>query len=236
MLTAFYLLLTYLFASVPTGLILGIIVADVDPRDAGSGNIGATNVRRLLGNSFGAITLFGDLLKGFVPVALMPTLLPDADPALAGVAALAAVIGHCYSAYLDFNGGKGVATAAGALLGLNPLVMVLCLAAWFTMVTLTRRSSMGGLASAVLMPFLLGWLSPIHLWAGLAMMGIVLLRHQRNIARLWTGREPQVDTDPLLQNTHQTDNTNARTATTEAPIETIVGSTQANGAAETNQP
>src|SRR5688572_18743217 len=114
-----YLLLAYLLASLPVGVILGVIYADLDPRDGGSGNIGATNVHRLLGWKLAAATLLGDAFKGWLPVVLAGYVVPG--PAYAGLVAVAAFAGHCWSAFLDFRGGKGVATAAGVLLALAPL-------------------------------------------------------------------------------------------------------------------
>ncbi|MDG1480320.1 MAG: glycerol-3-phosphate 1-O-acyltransferase PlsY [Myxococcota bacterium] len=189
LLPAFFLLLAYLVASLPTGLMLGAIIADTDPREAGSHNIGATNVYRLLGRRLGLLTFAGDVLKGAVPVALAPTVLDV--PWFSGAVAIAAFSGHCWSAFLDFRGGKGVATAAGVLLVLVPMVLVACLTVWAVLVKLTRKSSLGSLAAAVLMPTLVHLLRPEMLWASAVLTVGVIWRHRSNITRLLSGTERQ---------------------------------------------
>lgn len=186
-LPVFYLLLTYLLASLPTGLMLSAVLADVDPREAGSGNIGATNVYRLLGRRLGIATFIGDLLKGTVPVALSVLVL-DA-PWFAGATAIAAFTGHCWSAFIDFRGGKGVATAAGGLLVLVPLVILSCIGVWALLVRLTKKSSLGSLCAAIMMPTLVYLQRPELLWTAVVITGGVLLRHQGNISRLMAGTE-----------------------------------------------
>ena len=186
-LPAFYLLLTYLLASLPTGLMLSAVLADADPREDGSGNIGATNVYRLLGRRLGIATFIGDLLKGMVPVALAGAVLDT--PWFAGATAIAAFTGHCWSAYIDFRGGKGVATAAGGLLVLVPLVILACIGVWTLLVRLTKKSSLGSLCAAILMPTLVYLQRPELLWVAIMITGGVLLRHQSNISRLLAGTE-----------------------------------------------
>jgi glycerol-3-phosphate acyltransferase PlsY len=188
LLPAFYLLLAYLVASLPVGLMLCAVLADTDPRDAGSRNIGATNVYRLLGRRLGLLTFAGDVLKGALPVALASAVLDT--PWFAGAVALAAFGGHCWSAFLDFRGGKGVATAAGAVLILAPWVLLACLVVWVVLVRLTGKSSVGSLAAAVLMPTLIHLQQPELLWvAGVLTVGVIL-RHRGNISRLLSGSEP----------------------------------------------
>ena len=187
LLPAFFLLLAYLVASLPTGLMLSAIIADIDPREAGSNNIGATNVYRLLGRRLGLLTFAGDVLKGAVPVALAPMVLDV--PWFSGAVAIAAFSGHCWSAFLDFRGGKGVATAAGVLLVLVPMVLVACLTVWAVLVKLTRKSSLGSLAAAVLMPTLVYLLRSEMLWASAVLTVGVIWRHRGNITRLLSGTE-----------------------------------------------
>ena len=188
LLAGFYILLTYLLGSTPFGLLLARVYADVDPREGGSRNIGATNVRRLTGDRLGALTLAADALKGFLPTLLAPLVLDD--PRFVGAAALAAFVGHCWSAYLEFRGGKGVATAAGVTLALSPAAMALALGAWLSVVAVTRRSSLGALVAAPLLSVLILWLRPEVAWVGLVLMLGVLLRHTENIRRLLDRREP----------------------------------------------
>lgn len=183
-----YLWLTYLLSSVPFGLVLCTFAVDADPRDGGSGNIGATNVYRQFGTRLGLLTLLLDALKGFLPTALALTLWPD--PSYAGVVALVAFAGHCYSAYLGFRGGKGVATAAGVLLALSPWTALLALGLWLAVVAVWRRASLGALVTAIALPLLMLWLAPPLWWAGLLLTLGVLLRHRDNIDRLRRNAEP----------------------------------------------
>ena len=184
---AFYVFLTYCVASFPTGVIAGVIWADVDVRQGGSGNIGATNVARLLGKRLGSLTLLVDLLKGFIPVLLVP-LVSDL-PWLGGVVALAAFAGHCWSLFLDFRGGKGVATGAGAMLALAPFAVLICLAVWGGIFAWRRTSSVAGLAAAALLPPLVALLHPDQIWAASALFVGILYRHIPNIRRLISGTE-----------------------------------------------
>jgi len=182
-----YILLTYMLASVPTGPILATLYADTDVTEHGSGNIGATNVNRVLGNKFGLATLAGDVLKGLVPVLFAPYVY---DPEwFAGLVALTAFSGHCWSAYLGFKGGKGVATAAGVMLGLAPLAALLVATAWGATVMFTKKASLGAIVGVVALPSIVGGLHPNLLWVALLLSVGVLVRHRSNISRLLSGLE-----------------------------------------------
>jgi len=183
-----YLLLTYMLASIPTGPILATLYADTDVTAHGSGNIGATNVNRVLGRRFAIPTLVGDLLKGLIPVAAAPWVLDNAW--FPGIVGLLAFSGHCWSAYLGFRGGKGVATAAGVMLGLAPLCTVLVATAWGAAVLFTKRASLGALVGVVALPSIVGGLQPDLLWVALLLALGVLLRHRSNISRLLAGLDP----------------------------------------------
>jgi acyl phosphate:glycerol-3-phosphate acyltransferase len=176
-----------MLAAFPTGLVLGLLLADVDIRAGGSGNIGATNANRLLGKRVGALTLAGDLMKGLVPVVLAAQFTDR--PGYLGAVALAAFAGHCWSPYLDFKGGKGVATAAGAMLALAPWATILAAAGWVAVVRLTRRSSVGGLFAAALMPLLVLMLAPHYVWVAVLLSVGIGLRHRDNWQRLAAGTE-----------------------------------------------
>ncbi len=183
-----YLLLTYMLASIPTGPILATLYADTDVTAHGSGNIGATNVNRVLGRRFAVPTLAGDALKGFVPVFAASWVLDT--PWFPGLVGLVAFSGHCWSAYLNFKGGKGVATAAGVTLALAPLSALLVATAWGATVMFTKRASLGALVGSVALPAVVGGLQPELLWVAL-LLGIgVLIRHRSNISRLIAGLEP----------------------------------------------
>ena len=187
-----FVLFTYLVAAVPTGPILATLYADVDITATGSGNTGATNVHRVLGPRSGLATLFGDLAKGCIPVLLAHLV---AEPAwYPGVVALAAFAGHCWPAYLEFKGGKGVATAAGALLALAPFIALLTAGAWMLTFLIGRRSSLAALVGAALLPLFTLWIRP-ELTAVCVLLSLGLFhRHRANIARLMTGEEPKTST------------------------------------------
>lgn len=186
-----FLILTYMVASVPTGPILATLYADVDVTQQGSGNIGATNVYRALGPKFGAATLTGDILKGLLPVALA-YLVSDLPwfPAVVGLVAFSA---HCWPAYLEFKGGKGVATAAGVLLGLAPFVALLTTGVWMLGFLGLRRSSVAALIATLALPLFTLWLRPDLIWVTCLLMVGVLQRHRSNIDRLLRGEEPTVE-------------------------------------------
>ena len=188
MLLAFYVLLAYLLGSIPFGVIVSTLLADTDVMEKGSHNIGATNVLRVVGPRYGAYTLACDILKGFVPTALAPYLFPGAW-LLPGVVAIAALVGHCWSCYLEFRGGKGVATGAGALLALSPLSFVVLAALWGVVFAVSRKASLAGLVAAGVLPVLMFFLSPATMWVGVVLAIVIVFRHRENIRRLIAGRE-----------------------------------------------
>lgn len=180
----------YFVGSVPSGFILGK-VAGVDVRDAGSGNIGATNVARVLGKGRGLLTLLADTAKGFVPV-YMGQRLELSDAALALVA-IAVFLGHLYPVYLKFQGGKGVATAFGSLLALAPLAATVMILAFALAVFCSRKVSLGSISAALAAPVSLWMFSySVELIAMSAFLGtMVIFRHFENIKRLLAGTEPR---------------------------------------------
>ena len=189
-LTILLTIFAYLVGSIPSGFLLGRL-AGIDVRDAGSGNIGATNVARVLGKGRGLLTLLADTAKGFVPV-FIGQRLELSDAALALVA-IAAFLGHLYPLFLRFRGGKGVATAFGGLLALAPLATLVVILAFGVTVLGSRRVSVGSMAAALT--------APISLWVFsysvelVAMSGflwaMITLRHRDNINRLLAGTEPR---------------------------------------------
>lgn len=187
MLALFYAVLTYLVCSIPTGSILAALYADVDLRDHGSGNIGATNAARVLGKGIGAATLVGDLAKGLL-MTLGASAVSDAGW-YPGVIAGCAFLGHCFSAYLNFRGGKGVATTAGALLVLAPWPTVLTMGAWGLVVGVTRKSSLGALTAVFVLPLLVAWMRPSHALIALLLAFGVAVRHADNVKRILAGTE-----------------------------------------------
>lgn len=156
-------LLAYLIGSLSFAILLSRLTGLPDPRASGSGNPGATNMLRLAGRRLAIATLFGDLLKGLLPVLLAARL--DLSVQQQGWVGLAAVIGHLYPLYFRFRGGKGVATAAGALLGLYLPAALLAVVAWLAVFRLTRTSSLAALIALPLCLPLLAWQQPGALFA-----------------------------------------------------------------------
>ena len=193
----------YLLGSVPSGWLVMKVYRNQDLRKLGSGNIGAANVFRAGGPGAFTATLVADGLKGFIPVMLGIAFgLGDQEIALALIG-LAAVMGHTWSLYLGFRGGKGVATSGGVLLALAPVALVLALVSWFLVVRLTRLASLSSLIAvavgfvSLIALHLVGW----QVWRpvgwpvvilGVALVGLVLYRHRSNIGRLATGRELKI--------------------------------------------
>ncbi len=188
----FYLLVifAYFFGAIPFGLLLGRLFADVDVREFGSGNIGATNVNRVLGRKLGAATLLCDMLKGMSVVLLAKFLLPEDLLAQTWVG-LASFLGHCFPIYLGFKGGKGVATAFGVLIPLSIWTAIIGLLVWLVVARTSRISSLGALVSAASIPFVFFIFerSLIQNILIIVMMVIVILRHKENIQRLRAGSE-----------------------------------------------
>ena len=187
---SFYALgLGYLLGSVPFGLILMRLLGAGDPRDIGSGNIGATNVLRSGRKGIAAATLLLDLGKGLLAVWLAWRWFPEVP----GMAALGAVLGHCFPVWLKFKGGKGVATTMGVTLGLAWPIGAVYAGVWLGMLAITRISSLSGMTAAVAAPVAALVLGKPELAPVLAAIAvIVLVLHRANIQRLLTGTEPRV--------------------------------------------
>jgi acyl phosphate:glycerol-3-phosphate acyltransferase len=182
----------YLIGGIPFGLIIGIL-AGIDVRKVGSRNIGATNVNRVLGKKLGILTLICDSAKGFLPIWLAWHFLPASSGrelavALSGVMA---VVGHMFPAYLQFRGGKGVATGLGVFLFLSPWVIAISLAIFLAAVRLTGFVSIGSLVSAALVPLWLYLFGASNIATGAAAIITVLIwiKHHENIKRLLHGEE-----------------------------------------------
>lgn len=188
--------LAYLLGSVSFAIVVSKLFRLADPRTFGSGNPGATNVLRTGSKAAAALTLLGDCLKGVVPVALAVTFderlsIGDAGIALISVAVFA---GHLWPLYFRFKGGKGVATALGVLLGLNPVLGVATALTWVVIAYAFRYSSLAALVSALFAPFyytLLFGLNTIGL-AVLLMSVLLIWRHKTNIGNLISGKESKI--------------------------------------------
>ena len=191
--------LGYACGSIPFGLLLTRIAGMGDVRKIGSGNIGATNVLRTGNKGLAAATLLLDLAKGFVPVMLagrlfaMPGAMPEAAIGPVPVAALFAVLGHCFPVWLGFRGGKGVATNAGVSFGLAWPIGLAYALVWLGILGLTRISSLAGMSAvcaAAIVAAVMGYLPFVPALALIAVL--VLWLHRANIRRLAAGTEPKV--------------------------------------------
>ena len=185
----FAFLVAYLIGSIPFGLLLAKAAGKGDIREIGSGNIGATNVLRTGNKGLAAATLLLDLAKGLAAVMIARHLWPDA----LGLAALAAIVGHCFPVWLGFRGGKGVATFAGVCFGLLWPLGAVYAALWLAVLGLSRISSLGGMSAAVSAPIAAAVLGRMDLAPWLAAIAaLVLFLHRANIRRLAAGEEPKV--------------------------------------------
>jgi glycerol-3-phosphate acyltransferase PlsY len=189
---ALMLLFAYLLGSIPTGFLLGSF-SGIDIRKAGSGNVGATNVARVVGKKQGVITLLVDVAKGFIPVLIASRL--GFDLTVTVLAALAAFVGHLYPVFLKFQGGKGVATALGIFLAVAPLAS-LALVVVFAVVMLAWRwvslASMVAAGAAPLVLLIFSYPSTLVV-LGLMIALLIIFRHQENIRRLRSGAEPKFE-------------------------------------------
>src|SRR5713226_1208528 len=187
----------YLLGSIPFGLLLAEVFGGEDVRKAGSGNIGATNVARVVGPLAGTLALVFDTAKGTAAVWLAGRV-TDASATWMMLAAFAVLLGHCFPVWLRFKGGKGVATALGAFLALCPLAALSALLLFLLCVAYWRYVSLGSVAAAAAMPLLIYFLwaphhaPPIIVDVGtLAIALLVIYKHDANLRRLVEGTEPR---------------------------------------------
>jgi glycerol-3-phosphate acyltransferase PlsY len=194
---------SYLLGSIPFGYILVRAFQGVDVRSIGSGNIGATNVARSGGKKLAIATFLLDAFKGWLPVVVVlhrPALGAAAGlplTTLGTVAALSALVGHMFTVWLKFKGGKGVATGLGVFLALAPTAALLALAIFTVIVLVTRYVSLGSILATAAFPAILCWLErdtfpPAALLMAAAAALLVIFRHRQNIGRLWAGTESRL--------------------------------------------
>jgi len=194
---------SYLLGSIPFGYLAGRI-RGIDIRKIGSGNIGATNVVRVLGKRYGYPVFVLDFLKGFGAVKISMSIATDARPewgslVIFGIlAAVASVIGHSFPLWLKFRGGKGVATSAGALFGLMPLTTLIAIIIWISVFWFTRYVSVASVVTALALPLvilIMTRLNQIHgnalFYSSLGIAAVVIWRHHSNLSRLMHGSEPR---------------------------------------------
>ncbi|MCW5558511.1 MAG: glycerol-3-phosphate 1-O-acyltransferase PlsY [Verrucomicrobiae bacterium] len=196
----------YLLGSVPFGLLLTRFAGLGDIRSIGSGNIGATNVLRVLGKPAGIFVLIADALKGALAVLLSPRLFHPTGPFsgwvsaeeaqlyLPLVAGIGAILGHTYTFWLGFRGGKGVATSAGVLGALVPVAFLITLATWILVIAVSRFVSLGSVVAAAILPLATAFTG--NHWPRIALTAVigllVIWRHRANLQRLRTGTEPRL--------------------------------------------
>ena len=191
-LIGFLTLLGYLIGSIPFGVVVSQLLGVADPRSAGSRNVGFTNVLRVSGKKAGILTLVGDIGKGWF-VAWVGTVLLHQESAILFVA-MASIVGHLYSIFLKFKGGKGVATAMGAVLGVAPWIGLALLGIWVGAVLLWKYSSGGALVAFGVFPIMALVFHRSWLFVGFAcVVGLLIWgKHKENLIRLWSGTESRI--------------------------------------------
>jgi len=180
----------YLCGSISSAILVCKIAGLPDPRTQGSGNPGATNVLRIGGKAAAACVLIFDILKGMVPVWLAYLL--HLAPLYLGLTAIAACLGHIYPVFFRFRGGKGVATALGAIAPIGWDLTGLMTGTWLLTVLLSGYSSLGAIVSALIAPFYVWWFKPQFTFPVSMLSCLILLRHHDNIQRLWRGQESKI--------------------------------------------
>ena len=187
-----WLLASYFVGAIPTSYLLSRLFAGIDLRKRGSGNLGATNLYRVLGWKYAVPAAAFDIAKGAIPVVVFAPQVSDSQ-LFALACGVAAILGHVFSVFVGFKGGKGVATAAGVMLGLAPLALAVSAVVWAVLVRLTGYVSLGSIAAAAVLPLAVYLLedssSPALLWIAGAIAAGVILLHRRNIQRLLRGTE-----------------------------------------------
>lgn len=182
----------YLLGAIPFGIVVSKAMGLPDPRTVGSKNVGFTNVLRVSGKKAGILTLIGDMGKGWVMGFAATQILQQEWMILA--VALAPFLGHLFSPFLGFKGGKGVATALGSVVGVEPAVGLFLLLAWLGAVGMWRYSSGGALTAFGLFPLIASLARPTveFVLFSVIVSGLIVLKHKGNIERLWNGTESKI--------------------------------------------
>jgi acyl phosphate:glycerol-3-phosphate acyltransferase len=187
----FFLFLAYIAGAIPFGQIISRKIAGIDITHKGSGNIGATNVAREIGIKWGLLTLLLDLLKGFIPVYITKNYIIDVEGFFLITVSLAVLLGHSFSPFLRFRGGKGVSAALGIFLALSPASAIISLCAFFVTVYFSNYISLGSIVGACIMPFTLCLLdkpAALTITAFITTI-LILVTHSGNITRIIKGEE-----------------------------------------------
>jgi acyl phosphate:glycerol-3-phosphate acyltransferase len=213
----FFLLAAYLIGGIPFGYLAGKLIKGIDIREHGSKNVGATNVLRVVGKGPGIAVYILDACKGLLPVILAKVLWPGTTVGLQWfyiAVALAAILGHIFTPYLKFKGGKGVATASGAMLALAPIPLLAALLAFIFVFASTRYVSLGSITAALVFPIAVALdkilrnqdpLVPV-LAVGWLVFIMVVVTHKANIVRLVEGTENRISFGTKTRDNKETRN------------------------------
>jgi glycerol-3-phosphate acyltransferase PlsY len=189
---ALWLLASYLLGAIPTSYLVSRAFAKIDLRQHGSGNLGATNLYRVLGWKYAIPVAAFDIAKGTIPVLFFAPQVSSSE-LFALACGVAAILGHVFSVFVQFKGGKGVATAAGVMLGLTPIALAAAAAVWALVLLLTGYVSLSSIAAAAVLPpavyLLEGSTTPQLFWVVVGVALGVIVLHRRNIQRLLKGTE-----------------------------------------------
>ena len=189
---------SYLLGSIPFGLVIARVFKGVDLRKHGSGNIGATNVGRVIGKPFGVLAFVCDFGKGWVPTAFFSTWVESTTLWPAVLCGAAAVCGHVWPLYLKFKGGKAVATGCGALVALDPMLFLIGGVAWLVTLALFRYVGLASMVMGAAFPIAAMFRVSQGLYGSEVVIGalgltvLILLRHRSNISRMMSGTEPRI--------------------------------------------
>jgi len=187
-----WLLASYFLGAIPTSHLVSRTFAKIDLRQHGSGNLGATNLYRVLGWKYAIPVALFDIAKGAIPVLVFAPQVSDSE-VFALACGIAAILGHVFSVFVGFKGGKGVATAAGVMLALTPLALAVAATVWALVVRFTGYVSLGSIAAAAVLPVAVYLLerprTPELLWVDTLVAAGVIILHRRNIQRLLKGTE-----------------------------------------------
>ena len=191
-LTGVLILVGYLLGGIPFGVVVSKVMGLPDPRTVGSKNVGFTNVLRVSGKKPGILTLIGDMGKGLI-MGYVATQIYQSEWIILLVAIMP-FLGHLFSPFLGFTGGKGVATALGSVLGVAPLIGLVLLLAWIGAVAVWRYSSGGALTAFGLFPVMAALVRPTGAFIlfSLVISGLIVTKHKGNIERLWQGTESKI--------------------------------------------
>lgn len=185
------LLASYLLGAIPTSYLAGKFFRGIDLRQHGSGNLGATNLYRTLGAKFAVPVALFDMAKGAVPVLVIAPLV-SSSRYFAVLCGIMAVLGHVFSVFVHFRGGKGVATASGVMLGLTPWAVLVALAVWLIVLRLSGYVSLGSMVGAIVLPVAAWFLHPLQrdiIWIQVLVALAIIWLHRANIKRLLAGTE-----------------------------------------------